>query len=214
MDVLIRKVRPADDEELTRFYRDLSPESRRARFLGANQGITGRAARAFCTLDHMHDEGLVAVLNDPANPGIVGHVCLLDAGGGSVEIGICVADAFQELGIGRRLFERAILWARHRGSKSMTAACAADNYRVLALLSSAPRGSTRTYTDAGTVDVNIPLVGEIPSAHESWPTAAMAALVCRRRMHRHQNPHDGPLHLFRLTRRTGRVLLTSKEASR
>ena len=199
MNVLIRRVRPSDDEELSRFYRELSPESLHARFLGATRGISGRAARAFCTLDHMHDEGLVAVLDDPAGHRIVGHVCLLDVGAGAVEIGICVADRFQGLGIGRRLFERAIRWANERGYTAIKATCATDNSRVLSLLSSAPHGAQTTLAGGGTVDVSIPLVGELPAPHESWPKGALAALACRRRSHGRRNPRT-PLHMFWLPR--------------
>jgi acetyltransferase len=200
MDVLIRRIRPSDDEQLSRFYRDLSPESLHARFLGATRGISGSTVRAFCSLDHMHDEGLVAVLSHSADQRIVGHVCLLDVGAGSVEIGICVADRFQGLGLGRRLFERAIAWALGRGFKSIKATCATDNARVLALLTSAPYGAKTTYGGAGTVEISVPLVGNLPVARESWPKGALAALVCARRSHRRRNRVTYPLHLFRLRR--------------
>jgi acetyltransferase len=198
MTIVIRTIRPSDAEELSRFYRELSPESLNARFLGSTRGISAATARAFCTLDHMHDEGLVALADDFARQRIVGHVCLLEAGDGAVEIGICVADRLQGLGIGRRLFERAITWATERGYTRITATCATNNSRVLALLSSAPHGAETTLAIGGTVDVTIPLLGHLPESRESWPTGALAALACQRRSHRRIDRRRSPLHMFRL----------------
>ncbi len=65
---------------LSAFYAGLSPDSLAARFLGYTQGISNGLARSFCTLDHMHDEGFVAVAEVEGVPQIVGHLCFADVG--------------------------------------------------------------------------------------------------------------------------------------
>ena len=205
MQIVIRRVRPSDDESLSRFYSELSPESLHARFLGATRGVSARASRAFCTLDHMHDEGFVALTDSESEERVVGHVCMLDTGNGAAEIGICVSDAFQGLGIGRRLFEKAVAWASERGYKSIKASCFASNSRVLALLSSAPHGAQTSLADGGTVEVTIPLVGPLPPPSETWPKAALAALARSRSSRRRRRPVARTWRMFWLPRPSPRA---------
>ena len=199
MDVAIRRIRPSDVEDLARFYKELSTVSLWARFLGYTRGLSGSTSRALCALDHMHDEGLVAVHGDPDSPRIVGHVCLADAGAGAAEIGICVADDFQGRGIGRRLFEQATAWAVERGFKSIVASCFVNNARVLAVLASAPYGARTTFAGEGVVDVTIPLEQPLPVAAEVAPLWSWAMA------HRSPRPaavaRRNPCHAFRLARR-------------
>lgn len=169
MDLVVRRIRPSDSEALSRFYSELSPDSLRARFLGYTRGLSGPTTRALCALDHMHDEGLVALLGEGDSSRIVGHVCLADAGTGAVEIGISVADDFQGRGIGRRLFEQATAWAIERGFKSIVASCFVNNARVLALLGSAPFGAQTSFAGEGVVDVRIPLRQPLPVEAELAP---------------------------------------------
>jgi GNAT superfamily N-acetyltransferase len=200
MKITIRRVQPTDADPLSRFYGDLSPESLHARFLGGTRGVTPGTSRAFCTLDHMHDEGLVALLDGMPEPRIVGHVCLFDAGTGEVEIGIAVADACQGHGIGRQLFEAAIAWATERGFKAIKASCYMDNSRVLALLSSAPYGARTGMAASGTVNVTIPLSGPLPALVETWPEGALAALAPRRTPRRRLRRRDQHWRIFWLPR--------------
>lgn len=166
--VVIRRVRPADGEALSAFYAGLSPDSLHARFLGYTRGIASGLARSFCTLDHMHDEGFVAVVSERGSERIVGHLCLAHLSATQLELGIAVGDEFQGRGMGRRLFETAIAWAREHRFASVVASCFARNSRVLALLTSTPYGAQVTTSDGGVVEVVIPLVGPLPTTR-SWP---------------------------------------------
>ncbi|MEX2548122.1 MAG: GNAT family N-acetyltransferase [Chloroflexota bacterium] len=191
MQIEIRRVRPFDGEALAEFYSRLSPESRRARFLGCGAaGIAGQAARTFCTPDHIHEEGFVALAARPSSsalsePEIVGHLCLVHSGTAVLELGVAVADDHQGRGIGRRLFEAALAWAHDQGCARIVATAFADNARVLRLLSSAPHPPVIEPADGGVVEVVIPLVGQLPTTR-SWPPysadhAPRAQAVGRRR---------------------------------
>ena len=157
-DVVIRRVRPSDQRPLADFYAGLSPESRRARFLGIIPGLTPSQSLSFCTPDHQHGEGFVAVAGDR----LVGHLCLEPNGAGSLELAVAVADEWQGRTIGRRLFEAALAWARGHGCRTIVATAYADNLRVLRLLSSAPLPPTVRGPEAGVVTVTIPLSGALP----------------------------------------------------
>jgi acetyltransferase len=157
--VRVRRVDALDTDGLAQFYANLSVESRYSRFLGTTRGIQRDASRGFCDPDHEHAEGFVAALNvaGPDEGRIVGHVCLLAAGEGTLELAIAVADAFQRCGVGRRLLEAALAWARQRGFRAVIATALAANGSVLHLLASGPLGSTISQARSGTVSVRIPL---------------------------------------------------------
>ena len=105
--VHIRRIRRADTAALEAFYAGLSGESRRTRFFS----VAGRPSHAqsvsFCTPDHDHREGFVAVVGTAGGSAerIVGHLCLEPAGGHVAEVAVAVADDVQHQGIGRRLLD-------------------------------------------------------------------------------------------------------------
>jgi acetyltransferase len=180
MKIEIRRVRPSDADALRAFYNELSVESRRARFMGSGGTLGDIASTTFCTPDHMHEEGFVAIAS---NGQLVGHLCLVEAAGSSLELGIAVGDDWQGCGIGRRLFERALDWARDRGVETILASCFADNWRVLALLSSTSHRPKVTPADGGIVDVIIPMRGPIPRemSRPPYPPVALSDSVRLRR---------------------------------
>lgn len=162
--VAVRRVHPSDADALDSFYAALSAEARRARFLASGPGPNPSATRTFCTPDHQHDEGFVATMGGA----VVGHLCLASVGPGSTELGVVVADEWQGQGIGRRLFEAAVEWARVHGVVKLVATAFADNTRVLRLLSSAASAPLVSWADSGVVEVLIPLAGPLPVTR-SWP---------------------------------------------
>jgi GNAT superfamily N-acetyltransferase len=214
MDIEIRRVRPSDDEALSTFYAELSPDGLTARFLGYTRGITGGLAHAFCTLDHMHDEGFVAIAGEAADDRIVGHLCLAHVSPFQLELGIAVSDEIQGLGVGRRLYETAISWAREHRYTSVVATCFAGNSRVLALLTSAPYGGQVASSGGGVVDVVIPLESHLPQPVLTFPREA--GRPNNRRRHASGASVSRPLHVvWRRTPPPGRAAAgsASRESS-
>ena len=76
--VRVRAIRPTDALELERFYAALSPESRRTRFFSVGSRLSHGQSLSFCTTDHDHREGFVAVVDGSpvGQERIVGHLCL------------------------------------------------------------------------------------------------------------------------------------------
>lgn len=127
--VRVRAIAPSDALELERFYAALSPDSRRTRFLSVGSALSHAQSTTFCTTDHDHREGFVAVVDDgPASlERIVGHLCVEPDGAESAEVAIAVADEFQQRGIGRRLMNAGAAWARRERIARFTATMYASN---------------------------------------------------------------------------------------
>lgn len=134
--VRIRPIRPADGDALERFYENLSPESRWARFFGGTAGLSHEQASSFCTPDHHHREGFVAEIPAVGRglPQVVGHLCLEPDGAGAAEVAVAVADAHQGRGIGRRLMNAGLTWAGHEGISTLTATMLEGNVGIRRLV--------------------------------------------------------------------------------
>jgi acetyltransferase len=162
--VLVRRVRPSDTAGLERFYAALSQESRRTRFFSVDPVISHAQSISFCTTDHEHREGFVAVT--AGRPGevalIVGHLCLEPDGIGQAEVAIVIADPFQHHGIGRRLMAAGLAWARREHIARLTATMFASNAPICRLFVGLGPSVQESWVGAGVVEITISLDG--PSA--------------------------------------------------
>jgi acetyltransferase len=159
--VHVRGIRPADDAELRRFYAGLSSESRRTRFLSVSLGLSQAQSTSFCTTDHRHREGFVAVLehdDDPAR--IVGHLCLEPDGVDAAEVAIAVADRFQRRGVGRQLMTAATAWARRGRVARLTATMSGGNAPIQRLLVELGLPTDVQHVGAGVAQITIAMVGQ------------------------------------------------------
>lgn len=159
-DVRVRRIRTTDAPAIEHLYAALSAESRRTRFFAVGAGVSHRQSVSFCTPDHDHREGFVAIACQ-ATPGterMVGHLCLEPAGPGVAEIAIAVADGSQHRGIGRRLMEAGIEWARAEGYLRLTATTFAGNAPIHRLLAGLGLPAhAQPGLDSGTEDIVIDL---------------------------------------------------------
>lgn len=156
--VRIRAIDPTDQAALQSFYAGLSEESRRTRFFGPTTGIGAPQSSWFCTPDHDHREGFVAVVASATGPDrLIGHVCLEPDGPGSAEVAVAVADDLRGRGIGRRLVECAVAWARAEGLEVLTATMLAGNPAIQRLLIDLDLPSTSRPIGAGVVEIRLDL---------------------------------------------------------
>lgn len=156
--VRLRRITPADDDGLRAFYEGLSAESRRTRFLGPMMGIGARQSAWFCAPDHAHREGIVAVIRPIGRPErIVGHVCVEPEGGATAEIAVAVADEMLRHGIGRRLVDAAVVWARLDGIRTLTATMLAGNPAIQRLLTGLALPCVAVPIGSGVIEVRIEL---------------------------------------------------------
>jgi acetyltransferase len=156
--IRIRPITGGDREGLEAFYAGLSAESRRTRFLGPTSGIAAGQSRYFCTPDHAHREGFVAVTGPGGRPDrIVGHICVEPDDAGTAEVALAVADEMQGRGIGRRLVDAAVLWARGEGFHALTATMLSANPAIQRLLTSLGLPCVAVPIGSGVIEVRIQL---------------------------------------------------------
>jgi RimJ/RimL family protein N-acetyltransferase len=157
MDTMrIRPIRPGDVSRLQRFYAELSAEDRRTRFLQVGARLTERQAFSFCTPDHAHRDGFVAVLAEGSpDERIVGHLCLEPDGPETAEVAIAVGGDFRHVGLGQRLLVEGIAWARGEGIARLTATMFADNAPIQRLLRSLGRPTVERSLGGGVTEVVI-----------------------------------------------------------
>jgi acetyltransferase len=157
--VIVRPIGPDDSAELEGFYERLSEDSRHLRFFAVTRGLSHTQSASFCSTDHDHREGFVAIVAAPGGGSrIVGHVCLEPAGDGRAEVAIAVADEYQGRGIGRRLIVAAFDWARWANIGTLVATMLTANVAIHRLIASlgVPYRLRPTGPDATTVEISVP----------------------------------------------------------
>lgn len=129
----MRAVVPLDREAVHAAIKRLSPESRYARFMSPLHELSPAMLDRAVNPEPDRELQLVAVSQDP--PGLIvggGRFC---AGTGSkdCEFALAVADAWQGLGLARKLLEALMHTARARGFERMEGYILATNTRMLEL---------------------------------------------------------------------------------
>lgn len=165
-DVRVRAIRPTDAPQLERFYQELSPESRRTRFFSVGSEISHAQSVSFCTTDHDHREGFVAVVEGARadRERIVGHLCLEPDGADAAEVAIAVADEFQHQGIGRKLMASGTAWARRERIARLTAIMLAGNAPIHRLLAGLGLPFDVKLVGGGVAEIRIDLVDQALAA--------------------------------------------------
>lgn len=161
----LRSIEPHDRVDLTRFYADLSSDSRASRFHGAAPTIPDGTARFFCGPDHEHREGIVAEAFDAKGaPVLIGHVCVEPIDAHAAEVAIAVADRWQHHGVGRAMLGRALSWAQAHGIDRLVAIVRTDNAAMFALLRTLGPSITYGPVADGVVDVVVDVRSVRPHA--------------------------------------------------
>ena len=162
----VRAIRPTDALTLERFYAALSPESRRTRFFSVGSALSHGQSVTFCSTDHNHREGFVAVVDGAPNrqERIVGHLCIEPDGTHTAEVAIAVADEFQHRGIGRRLMAAGTAWAHRERIVRLTATMLTSNAPIHRLLVGLGAPTRLRYAGGGVAEITIDLVGQSVAA--------------------------------------------------
>jgi GNAT superfamily N-acetyltransferase len=155
--VTIRAIESTDRDGLFDFYRRLSPDARRARFLGSGAVMSRRAADRFSTVDHRLGDGLVAILGEagPLDGQIVGHLCLEPEDAVSEELAVAVADGLRGHGIGSALMREAVASARRRHVPRLHATLLAANVPMRRLLLDAGLPVMADHLEAGVESIEL-----------------------------------------------------------
>jgi len=132
--ITIRPTRPSDAGITQQFVRELSPEAKYFRFMGAVRELTPQMLERFVRIDHACEVALVAITSRAGRKRQLGEcryaVC---PGSDNCEFAVAVFDAWQRRGLGERLLSELIGVARIRGLRAMIGDVLASNAAMLGL---------------------------------------------------------------------------------
>jgi acetyltransferase len=133
--VALRPIRPDDAGALQSFVRALSPASRRLRFHAALNELSDAMLKAMTCVDQRAHVALVLTVTEGGTERIVGEARYAASGDGdTAEFGIAVADAFQGLGLAKRLVAALIDAARTNGLRWLVGEVLVGNARMLGFM--------------------------------------------------------------------------------
>lgn len=133
--VACRPIRPDDAEIEQAFVRGLSRESRHNRFLADIRELSPEMLARFTHIRYPHDLALIVTVEDGGREQeiAVARYIALEAPG-ECEFGLVVADGWQGRGVGYRLMETLMRFAREAGYQRMDGYVLAENGKMLELM--------------------------------------------------------------------------------
>jgi acetyltransferase len=157
--LLLRAIRPEDQQALQEAFAKLTPEEVRLRFFTPLRAIDPSAAARLTQIDYEREMALV--LTEPRDAGtgdIYGVVRLIaDADGRHAEFAIIVGRPLKGLGLGKLMMRRILDYARQRGIREVCGDVLRDNRAMLRLCGSLGFEQRRDPDDPGTVQVCLAL---------------------------------------------------------
>lgn len=177
----VRLAEAGDREAMRRFFSELSPESRRKRFLSAAEPSDDLIARLCDSTDPARALTLVAFRNVSGEIRLIGlgsYFALTETVG---EVAFAVDDHFQGRGIATVLLERLAVVGAAAGFRRFQAETLADNTPMLEVF----RDSgfvIRSKNDAGCIDVQLSLTPSFESVSSSEERHRLAAAASLRPM--------------------------------
>jgi GNAT superfamily N-acetyltransferase len=125
--VVIRPIRKTDVELERRFIEDLSPESRRYRFLCGMRTPSDALLRQLTDIDERRDAALIALSGEADEQREVGAARFSATPDGRAEVAVTVSDDWRMKGLGSTLMTQLIELARDRGITALYSVDPADN---------------------------------------------------------------------------------------
>jgi acetyltransferase len=133
--VRCRPIRPDDAAIEQAFVKGLSPESRHNRFMAEIRELSPELLARFTRIHWPHDLALIVTCDDGGREQeiAVARYVALDAPG-QCEFALAVADGWQGRGVGYRLMQTLIRFAREAGFERMDGYVLAANHKMLELM--------------------------------------------------------------------------------
>ena len=128
---IVRPILPAEEADLQRFFRSLSPASRYLRFMMAVGELPEETLNRFANPEPGREVALVAISPCARIIGLAQYVA--DEAGDGCEVAIVVGDAWQHRGLGSCLLRELMVLAIDRGIRHAHADVLADNHAMRAL---------------------------------------------------------------------------------
>lgn len=134
-ELIVRPVRPTDEEMLSDMFYDLSDQTIINRFFSMLKSMPHRKLQQFCCIDYQGVMSLVAIAGTGPSQKVVGLGSYhLNPATHRAEIAFLVADAWQGKGIGTYMMQALVKIARVKKFKGLTAEVMRDNVAMIALM--------------------------------------------------------------------------------
>ncbi len=135
VELLVRPVRPTDEEMLSDMFYDLSDQAIINRFFSMLKSMPHRRLQQFCCIDYQQEMSLVAITKEGPKQKIVGVGSYhLNPATHRAEIAFLVADAWQGKGIGTHMMQSLVKIAKSKNIMGLTAEVMRDNVAMIALM--------------------------------------------------------------------------------
>lgn len=134
-ELIVRPVRPTDEEMLSDMFYDLSDQTIINRFFSMLKSMPHRKLQQFCCIDYEAEMSFVAITKEGVKQRVVGVGSYhLNPATHRAEIAFMVADAWQGKGIGTYMIQSLVKVARSKNIKGFTAEVMRDNVAMIALM--------------------------------------------------------------------------------
>ncbi|GAC1489987.1 MAG: hypothetical protein NVS2B11_15270 [Acetobacteraceae bacterium] len=147
----LRPIRPEDAEAHAALFRRLSPEDVRFRFFSLLRDLPPEQVSRLTQIDYEREMAFVAVRGGET----VGVARLVREPGTEGEFAVVVDPALKGRGLGRRLMQRLIDWARSHGVTAINGQVLTDNAPMLSFVRSLGFTIRRIPGEADVVEVRL-----------------------------------------------------------
>lgn len=133
-DGVVLNVRPAcqeDEQTLLDFFRQMSPQDLRFRFLSAMKGISPGLAHSLVDVDHTQTENLLAF--DDQGRLVATTMIAAPEGTDDAEVAVAVRSDLKGHGVGWSMLDQACDYARSRGFKTLHSVQMSDDRAAIGL---------------------------------------------------------------------------------
>jgi acetyltransferase len=132
--VILRPIRPEDENMEREAFERLSEESRRLRYFSPSCKATHEMLTRFCNIDYDREMVIIAECDDNGKKRSVGDAWLMvQADGESAEFAVQVAEDFRGVGLGLKLVDVLIGIGREKALKTIYGIALKDNAGMLSL---------------------------------------------------------------------------------
>lgn len=172
LSVVVRSIRPDDGPRLAEGLRQMSPESRRRRFLFSKGSFSPEELNYFTHCDGVDHLALVVATGPTGmeRQFVAVARCIRDsADHGLAEVAIAVADDFQHHGVGEMLIQALAKSAWEAGIRYWNAILFGNNVAMRNLLERVGKKQSEHTEDAGVVGLVYRLSPQVPTARQ-WET--------------------------------------------
>ena len=149
-DLVVRPIRPTDEEMMSDMFYDLSDQTIINRFFSMLKSMPHRRLQEFCCIDYEEDMSLVVISGKSPRQKMVGVGSYhLNPATNRAEIAFLVADDWQGRGIGTYLMQYLVKVAKSKNIKGFTAEVMRDNVAMIALMHKAGVPPKSVQVDGG-----------------------------------------------------------------